>query len=126
MTPAMQLEGTGQSAANHRNEVWLVGRLAAPAVERTLPSGDILATWRLVIDRDDRRAQQSRPRAPRVDTFDCVVFTGGLRRRVTRWVVDDLIEVRGVLRRRFWRGGGGPVSRCEVEVRAARRVGRGP
>ena len=40
-------------SATRLNQVQLVGRLAADAVQRELPSGDRLATFRLVIDRPD-------------------------------------------------------------------------
>ncbi|MGE5762542.1 MAG: hypothetical protein ACM3ZF_01210 [Mycobacterium leprae] len=33
------------------NEVRVVGRLAAPAFERQLPSGDQLVVWRVVVPR---------------------------------------------------------------------------
>lgn len=100
----------------HRNEVQLVGRLAADPVERTLPSGDVLVTWRLVV----RRPAHSR-RGPPVDTIDCVAWVTRLRRSATRWSAGDIIECAGALRRRFWRTAGGAVSRCEVEVSRARR-----
>ncbi len=40
-----------QAPAPSRNEVLLVGRVAAVAEERELPSGDLLSTFRLVVDR---------------------------------------------------------------------------
>ena len=36
-----------------------------------------------------------------------------------------MVEVEGVLRRRFWRGAAGPASRYEVEVVALRRLPAG-
>ncbi|MDT7548546.1 MAG: hypothetical protein QOE84_940, partial [Actinomycetota bacterium] len=41
--------------AQARNEVALVGRVSAPAEERVLPSGDVLLTWRVVVDRPPPR-----------------------------------------------------------------------
>ena len=59
-----------------RNEVLLVGRISQPATEVELPSGDLLVSFRVVVD----RGRSARPvpegrRAPTVDTFDCVAPT---------------------------------------------------
>ena len=46
---------TAETLAAHdtmiRNDVTLVGRLAAPAEERTLPSGTVLVTFRVIVGR---------------------------------------------------------------------------
>jgi single-strand DNA-binding protein len=102
------------------NEVRLVGRLAATPEQRTLPSGDRLATWRIVV----RRGGIPPPGKPSVDTFDCAAWSASLRRRVQRWQAGDRIEVSGALRRRFWRTVSGPASRYEVEAGTARRIER--
>jgi len=120
-------EGVGP-AAKPRNEVVLVGRLSAPPEVRTLPSGDVLSAFRLVVARPPggggRPAATPSARAAGVDTIDCVVWRGNLRRSSTGWAPGDILEVRGALRRRFWRSTGGPASRCEVEVAGARRLRR--
>lgn len=110
-----------------RNEVVLVGRLAAVAEERELPSGDVVSTWRLVIDRP--AAAQSRGvgaggRPTTVDTIGCAGWTRSIRRVAAGWQQGDLVEVEGSLRRRFWRSPAGVASRYEVEVAKARRVSR--
>jgi single-strand DNA-binding protein len=108
--------------AGHRNEVLLVGRLAAEPRTVTLPSGDELATWRLVV---------SRPAAshgPPVDTLDCVADRAPARRTVAQTPAGELLEVQGSLRRRFYRSAdGGAASRYEVLATRVRRVrpGRG-
>lgn len=106
-----------------RNEVLLVGRLAAVPQERELPSGDHLVTLRLVVDRPVPR----RPppgRAVSVDTLDCAAWTAATRRTARGLQAGDVVEVQGALRRRFWRVGAGAVSRTEVEVTALRRLAR--
>ena len=103
-----------------RNEVVLLGRVAAAPQERALPSGDVLVSWRLVVDRD--AAAGTGTRRPTVDTVDCVAFAARVRRTAGTWVAGDVVELEGALRRRFWRAPTGPTSRYEVEVRAARRV----
>jgi single-strand DNA-binding protein len=108
-----------------RNEVVLVGRLAAAAEGRELPSGDLLTSWRLVVDRPpSRRRPPEGVRPATVDTLDCVAWLGGVQRSAVAWVPGDLIAVEGALRRRFWRGASGSSSRYEVEVTKARRVSR--
>ena len=114
-------------ALETRNEVVLVGRLAAPAEERVLPSGDVIATWRLVVDRPrDARPLPQGSRASTVDTLNCVAWTAGPRRKAQTLAAGDVVRVSGALRRRFWRTGGGAVSRCEVEVATVKRLARAP
>ncbi|NHC47084.1 single-stranded DNA-binding protein [Motilibacter aurantiacus] len=108
------------SVAAHRNEVMLVGRLAASAQERELPSGDLVVTVRLVVDRPPR--SRGRARAA-VDALECCsAFRADVRRRALAWAAGDVVQVEGALRRRFWRSPTGPASRGEVEVEWARRV----
>lgn len=105
----------------HHNEVQLSGRLAAPAESRTLPSGDEIASFRLVVERS-AATRRRRPGGPSVDTLDCVAWRAPLRRAAAGWVAGSEIEVTGALRRRFWRTPAGVVSRCEIEVERARTV----
>ncbi|MGI8867968.1 MAG: single-stranded DNA-binding protein [Mycobacteriales bacterium] len=105
------------AAAPGLNETRLIGRLAAPAETRTLPSGDEVATFRLVVPRRIDRAGERRRQAS--DTLDCQAWPAPLRSKVGRWQGGEVVEVRGELRRRFWRGAHGPESRCEVEVVSA-------
>jgi single-strand DNA-binding protein len=100
----------------HRNEVWLVGRMAGLAKEREMPSGTLLVSFRVVVRRDNVMP------GPSFDALDCIVWDGRVQRVVRDWVAGDLVEVRGALRRRFWRAVSGSVSRCEIEVGVARRL----
>ncbi len=101
------------------NEVTLVGRVAACPHERTLPSGDALMTARVIVDRDAASRLRSQQR---VDTIDCVAWLAKVQRSMRTWVPGEHVEVAGAIRRRFFRGDSGPVSRVEVEVRRTRRV----
>jgi single-strand DNA-binding protein len=105
----------------HRNEVRLVGRLAADPVRRELPSGDLLVQFRLVVERD-RTRRQAGPRAPTVDTLDCTAWRKDVQRSLASCLPGDVLEVSGALRRRFWRAPGGPASRSEVEAGRLRRL----
>ena len=107
-----------------RNEVVLVGRVPAAPEERELPSGDRLVSWRVVVGRGPGRRPPEGVRATTVDTLDCVAWTASARRAAAALQPEDVVEVRGALRRRFWRAGAGAASRCEVEATSVRRVNR--
>lgn len=100
------------------NEVHLIGRLSGRQV-RTLPSGDDVVNFRVIVDRPVRDRGPSG--SVRVDALECSVWQRTLAHRIESWEEGDAIEVRGVLRRRFWRVGEGASSRIEVEVTSARR-----
>lgn len=99
------------------NQVQLQGRLSRPPKEKVLPSGDTMWSFRVVVPREE----SSRPG---VDWVDCAVWGGRLRRTVANWAQGDVVEVRGSLRRRFFRAGGQPVSRVEVEATSGRVIRR--
>jgi len=101
-----------------RNEVVLLGRVSAAPVERALPSGDRVVSFRVVV-----RRRESRGRTV-VDALDCAAWRSTVRRVVGRWAEGDVVEVTGSIHRRFWRSGHGPSSVWEVEVARARRVVR--
>jgi single-strand DNA-binding protein len=108
-----------------RNQVLLVGRLAAAPEDRELPSGDVLTSWRLVVDRPPaRRKLPEGLRPPTVDTLECVAWIGSVQRAAAAWESGDVLSVEGALRRRFWRSPTGSSSRYEVEVSKARRVAK--
>ena len=104
------------------NEVRLVGRLSQDPLQRTMPSGDELWTFRVVVPRTGPPVQA---RAT-VDALDCSVWSGRCRRTVAAWRAGDVVEVSGAVRRRFFNTGGGVVSRVEVEVAAAKLIRRRP
>jgi single-strand DNA-binding protein len=108
------------------NEVVLGGRVSGEPTVRVLPSGDELVSWRLVVGRDNRGTSPSGRQLPTVDTIDCVAFKAGVRRTAARFAGGEVIEVRGELRRRFWRGAQGAASRCEVEVFEIRKISAAP
>lgn len=102
------------------NEVRLVGRISQQPEQRELPSGDTVWTFRLVVPRpaDRARTRQS------VDTLDCAVWSGRVRRSVPGWCAGDVVEVTGAVRRRFFRAGAASASRVEVEVAGGRIIRR--
>ena len=101
------------------NHVALFGRVSNEAETRTLPSGDMLASFRLIVDRSPAAKKRSKQR---VDTFECVVWTSRLRKAVEKLVPGDTIEVTGQLRRRFSRSNGVPASWVTIEVETCHKV----
>ncbi len=118
-TEADEASGDAGAARASINEVTLVGRVAAPPEERTLPSGDSLMIARIIVDRDAASRGRSQQR---VDTIDCVAWLAKVQRSMRTWTAGEYVEVAGAIRRRFFRGTSGPVSRVEVEIRRTRRV----
>lgn len=113
---------TQETTTPARNAVALAGRVSSAPVERELPSGDRVVTFRLVMARDQTPMTAKSKQVS--DWVDCAAWGGRVRRSVASWQVDDHVEVEGALRRRFFRDAGGAASRVEVEVLAARRIER--
>ena len=104
------------------NEVHLIGRISAPAERRVMPSDDELVSFRLVVDRPVARTTPTDRRRPTVDVIDVACWTAKTRKVALGLQVGDLVRVQGALRRRFWKAGGGAVSRHEVEAASVGRV----
>jgi single-strand DNA-binding protein len=100
------------------NVVALAGRLARPATERLLPSGDRLVAYELTVPRPAARAES------------VPVVWPGAPASATTHDVDDEVVIVGRVRRRFFQAGGRTQSRTEVvaeavlPVRQAARVRR--
>ena len=107
------------------NEVRLVGRVSAAATERVLPSGDVVASVRVVVPRvaASRSTKGSGGGArARADTLDVSCWTARTRQRVRRLQPGDVVEVVGSLHRRFYRAGAVALSRHEIEAASITRV----
>lgn len=104
------------------NSVSLRGRVSSAPVERSLPSGDVIVTLRLVVARD--KSPMSSKSKQSSDWVDCVAWGGRTKRSVSRWQVGDVVEVEGALRRRFFRTEARTSTRVEVEVLRGRLVER--
>ena len=104
---------------NTTNHVMVAGRVSQAAEVRTLPSGDELATFRIIVDRPAAALKRSKQK---VDTFECVVWLAGLRKAVSKLEAGDAVEVTGQLRRRFSRAHGTPASFVSIEVEAISKV----
>ncbi|MFZ4485410.1 MAG: single-stranded DNA-binding protein [Candidatus Nanopelagicales bacterium] len=108
-------ESTGIGSVN---EVRIVGRLGAQVSTKLLPSGDEITVFSIVLDRPAREVRGS----TRIDTIACVTGRPQLAGKLQGWDAGRWIEAEGVLRRRFWRAGGGLGSAMEVDVRRVKAV----
>lgn len=136
---------TAQDAVAWVNEVHLSGRVSGTPQEKTLPSGDVVVLFRLVVRRPaarrtgsaragakGTRAQDAATKGAAmrgaatkgavVDTLDVACWTARSRKVALRLQDGDAAEVTGSLHRRFFRAGGAAASRYEV---AAATVARG-
>lgn len=101
------------------NHVVLRGRVADLAESRILPSGDEIASFRLIVDRSRTARRRSRQL---VDTFDCSAWTAKLRGQSLRLKPGDRVEVTGELRRLFSRQGPGVSSRVFVDLGSVKKL----
>ena len=99
------------------NHVFLRGRLAVEPEYRELPSGDVLAVFRLTVRRPSAEAN-------RVDSIECSTTRPRVHRALERLGAGDELEVTGSLRRRFFRTPGGAASRYAVDVESLRSLSR--
>jgi single-strand DNA-binding protein len=93
------------------NEVRLVGRVTSLAVEKELPSGDKVVEFRVVIGRGKLRNGKKE-----VDSLDIAAWSAKARRAALAVKIDSWVEVKGSVRRRFWRAPTGLASRWQVEA----------
>ena len=105
-----------------RNHVALTGRISSDPVERELPSGDRVVSFRVVVTRE-RTAMTAKSKQAS-DWVDCAAWGGRVRRTCASWRVGDRVEIEGALRRRFFRAEAGSSSRVEVEVLRGRCLER--
>lgn len=96
----------------HLNEVRLIGRLGNAVDERELPSGTLLTSFSLIVERTGREIHGR----TKIDTIACHTTRSSVASRVLRGRPGETVELAGALRRRFWRGGSGLASATEVEV----------
>ena len=89
-----------------KNEVFLVGRVTSLAVEKLLPSGDRVVEFRVVIGREKSRGSKKE-----VDSLDIAAWSSRTRKAALSLKIDTWVEIKGSVRRRFWRAPTGLASR---------------
>lgn len=104
------------------NEVVLRGRVSGAPQERELPSGSVLVSFRLVVPRD--RTPMTAASKPVSDWIECSAWGARVRRQAGGWADGDQVEVRGALRRRYYRAGDQSRTSVEVEMLGGRLVRR--
>jgi single-strand DNA-binding protein len=104
------------------NEVTLRGRVSGEPQERELPSGSVLVAFRLVLARE--RTPMTAASKQSSDWVECAAWGARVRKQAQSWHDGDQVEVRGALRRRFFRVGDQGRSSVEVEMLGGRRVRR--
>ena len=104
------------------NDVVLRGRISGDPQARELPSGSTLVGFRIVIARD--RTPMTAASKQVSDWVECSAWGARVRKQAQSWHDGDHVEVRGSLRRRFFRVGEQSRSSVEVEMLGGRLVRR--
>lgn len=104
------------------NDVVLRGRVSGDPQVRELPSGSVLVSFRLVVARE--RTPMTAASKPVSDWVECSAWGARVRRQAGGWADGDRVEVRGALRRRYFRAGDQARTSVEVEMLGGRLVRR--
>ena len=112
-----QAEGEGTL-----NEVALRGRVSGDPQVRELPSGSTLVAFRVVLTRE--RTPMTAASKAVSDWVECSAWGARVRKQASGWHDGDQVEVRGALRRRYYRAGDQSRTSVEVEMLGGRLVRR--
>jgi single-strand DNA-binding protein len=104
------------------NEVVLRGRVSGDPQARELPSGTVLVAFRVVLARERTPMTASSKQAS--DWVECSAWGARVRRQAESWRDGDQVEVRGALRRRYFKVGQQTRTGIEVEMLGGRLVRR--
>lgn len=118
------MEANRNEVLTARADVSLVGRIGSRIDVRTLPSGDEIVVFTIVVDRPQtgrRGGQRTTASRITVDAIACRATRADVRRRLGGLAPGDWVQAEGRLHRRFWRAAGAPASVMEVEVSRIRR-----
>jgi single-stranded DNA-binding protein len=100
-----------------RNEVVLVGRLSGAVEEHSLPSGDTVTKWRVIVRRPHHRRGGTV-----TDSVPCVTFNRETAAMLRGLKPRDYVEVTGAFRCRIFGPAGAKIWKYEVEVSSAKPV----
>jgi single-strand DNA-binding protein len=104
------------------NEVVLRGRVSGEPQARELPSGTVLVAFRVVLARE--RSPMTASSKQVSDWVECSAWGARVRRQAESWHDGDHVEVRGALRRRYFKVGQQTRTGVEVEMLGGRLVRR--
>ena len=102
-----------ETQSDYLNEVSLVGRLSGEPTEKSLPSGDKVVEFRVVIPRNGK---PSRSKKGLVDTIDVAAWSAVNRKIALKLNEHSWVAITGSIRRRFWQSPAGLASRWQVEA----------
>jgi single-strand DNA-binding protein len=114
---ATTTEPDNRSSTTHRNEVLLAGEITDAPSLRTLADGRDVVTFRIDV-RVDTDTGVIR------DSFDCTADNPRTRKSALGWAVGDVVEVEGVVRRKFYRSGAASRPFTVIEASRAKRLSR--
>ena len=112
-TSAGKIANANRDDTDYLNQVSLIGRLSGASIEKSLPSGDKVVEFRVVIA---RKQKSVRSKKALVDTIDVAAWSSSTRKIAMKLNEHSWIAVNGSIRRRFWQSPAGLASRWQVEA----------
>ena len=100
-------------SSDYLNAVSLVGRMSGEPSEKSLPSGDKVVEFRVVIARKEK---SSKTKKALVDTIDVAAWSSVNRKIALKLNEHSWVAISGSIRRRFWQSPAGLASRWQVEA----------
>ena len=151
MSPRPPLKKTQQPRENSkraksevrvgRNEVSLEGAVSSSPVTKTLPSGDEVVEFRIVIDRlrsnkpiqsrrlvtdeadeEDSGEVKTRKARREVDSLEIAAWRSRERRMALKLQPGDWVSIQGSVHRRFWTSPRGLASRWQIEAELLKKI----
>lgn len=104
------------------NDVVLRGRVSGDPQSRELPSGSVLVGFRVVLARERTPMTASSKQVS--DWVECSAWGARVRKQASSWRDGDQVEVRGALRRRYFKVAEQSRTSVEVEMLGGRLVRR--
>jgi single-strand DNA-binding protein len=105
------------ATSTHRNEVHLVGEVSTLPAEREMSDGRGAVTFRL-----DVRVHSDGGMLR--DSLDITLYGARARKSALSWDVGDVVEIEGVVRRKFYKAGDNSRPFTVIEADRAKRVRR--
>ena len=108
----MSITDTNEQVDYSVNEVKLVGWVTTIAMDRELPNGDLVTSFRIAITRPEGG----------VDTIDLEAWSQATRKKALKLKDGEWVAITGSIRRRFWKSGAGLASQWSVVTKSIKKV----
>lgn len=108
----MSITDTNEQVDYSVNEVKLVGWVTTIAMDRELPNGDLVTSFRIAITRPEGG----------VDTIDLEAWSQATRKKALKLKDGEWVAITGSIRRRFWKSGAGLASRWNIVTTSIEKV----